>query len=63
MQRLEAIEAYIASNRLPDPRPGQSDRNMAKTIMDMEIYVNSLINNPPIQKEEANAIIEDKIKM
>ena len=44
--RLEALNAFVASSRMPDPRPNMSGRTVAKTLLDMEIYVNMLIDDP-----------------
>ena len=44
--RVEALERYVTSNRIPGA-PGLGDRNLAKTILDMEIYVTTLIGDPP----------------
>ena len=59
--RLEALEAWKDSNRLPTT-DGVNERNLAKTVLDTEIYVGTLGNDPPMQASNVNAIIEDKIK-
>ena len=59
MARLEAVELFMNSNRLADPRPGMGDRNIARTLMGMETHVNALIINPHMH---VNAIVEKKMK-
>ena len=59
--RLEVVEAWMNSNKIPTT-DGAGERNLAKTVLDMEIYVTALASNPPIQTSNVNAIIEDKIK-
>ena len=61
MARVEALERYVTSNRIPGA-PGLGDRNLAKTILDMEIYVTTLIGDPPTKVSEINSIIENKMK-
>ena len=60
--RLVTLNQFVESNRIPNPTAGMADRSIAKTIMDMEIYVNSLINNPPIQDQTSDAVLDNKIK-
>ena len=59
--RLEVVEAWMNSNKIPTA-DGAGERNLAKTVLDMEIYVTALASNPPIQTSNVNAIVEDKIK-
>ena len=44
--RLRIVEAWKTSNRLPTS-DGIGERNLAKTILDIEIYVSALIHDPP----------------
>ena len=44
--RVEALERYVTSNRIPGA-PGLGERNLAKVVLDMEIYVATLIGDPP----------------
>ena len=44
--RLEALEAFRNSSKLPEPR-GIGERNLAKNVLDMEIYVATLRNDSP----------------
>ena len=61
MARLEVLEAWKQSNKLLTS-DGSSERNLAKTSLDMEIYVATLINDPPMQARNIQAIVEAKIK-
>ena len=53
ISRVEAIEAFIAANKIPGPQ-GIGERNLAKTFLDMEIYVSTLINNPPYTRKHCS---------
>ena len=35
LTRIDALDASFPGSKIPDPRPGMLDRNMAKIIMDM----------------------------
>ena len=48
MARIHALEAWKDSNRL-QTSDGSSERNLATTVLDMEIYVSTLINDPPVR--------------
>ena len=62
--RLAAIEGFANSNRLP------GDRTIAKAIIDMEIYVKTLVDDPPVQasrlrtsmSDELGLLMDEKIK-
>ena len=66
--RLKAIEDFIGSNRLPPSPTGE--RSIAKAIVDMEIYVKTLIDDPPFRTSELRTsmfsefgvLIDEKIK-
>ena len=45
VSRLEAIERFVASNRIAGA-PGLADRNLAKIVLDMEIVVSTLVDDP-----------------
>ena len=47
---------------MPDPRPGTGDRTLAKTRLDMDIYVDSFLNNPPMQETNVGTIIDNQVK-
>ena len=59
--RLEGLESWKNSNRLPTS-DGSGERNLAKTILDMEIYVSTLINDLPTKESTVHEIIDDRIK-
>ena len=61
MARVEVLEASKNSNGLPTS-DGSSERNLAKAVLDMEIYASTLINDPPIRKSNVDATIERKMK-
>ena len=61
MARLEVLEAWKQSNRLPTS-DGSSERNLAKTLLDMETYVATLIDDPPLQSSKIHAIVKAKMK-
>ena len=45
MARIEGLESFVNSNKLPGPQ-GVGERNLAKTVLDMEICVSTLIDHP-----------------
>ena len=49
------------SNKLSGP--AGIERNLAKTVLDMEIFVSTFINDPPAQISTVTALIEDKMKL
>ena len=61
MARVETLEAWKKSNKLTTS-DGSSERNPATTVLDMEIYVSTLINDPPMRQSNIDATIERKIK-
>ena len=61
ISRIETLESWKQSNRLPTT-DGLSERNLAKTLMDMEIYVSTLISDPPIKTSNVQEIFDNKIK-
>ena len=56
--RTDALETFVQSNRVPGPQ-GAGERNLAKVVMDMEIYVATLIGDPPTKSSEINSIVEN----
>ena len=60
-RRMGAIEAFMQSNRLPDAT-GTGERNLAKAIMDLEIRVNALMQDKPLQQSNVEAIVADRMK-
>ena len=48
--RLKAIEEFVQSNKLPPSPTGE--RSIAKAIVDMEIFVKTLIDDPPLKTSE-----------
>ena len=60
-RRMDAIEAFVQSNRLPDAT-GTGERNLAKAIMDLEIPVNALMQDKPLQQSNVEAIVADRMK-
>ena len=60
--RINVLEAFVESNKIPDTRESQPDRNMAKILVDMKNYLKTLIQDPPMQKSTMDAIIDSKIK-
>ena len=68
LTRLKAIEDFANSNRMPASATGE--RSLGKAIIDMEIYVTTLINDPPIKaselrtsmNSELSGIVDEKIK-
>ena len=61
-QRVASLEAYVMSNQIPDPRDGQPPRNMYKILIDMEAYLKTLIDDPPMQTLTMGTIIDEKLK-
>ena len=51
MARIEVLEAWKNSNKLPTS-DGIGDWNFGKTVLDMEIYVGILINDPSMRNSE-----------
>ena len=47
LARLQAGEAFINSNRLPN------DRTIGKAIIDMGVYVKTFVDDPPAQVKDA----------
>ena len=45
--RLKALEEFVIANKLPTTESGE--RSIAKAIVDMEIYVKALIDDPPVR--------------
>ena len=45
------------------PGPSGLERNLAQTVLDMEIFVSTLTNNPPTQTSTVNALIEEKMTL
>ena len=60
--RLEALELFRNRNKLVDPSPGMGDRNIARTVLDMETHVDALVRNAPVQASNVNAIVEKKMR-
>ena len=61
VSRIEAIERFAESNRIQGA-PGFADRNLAKIVLDMEIFVKTLVDDPPIKMNEMQTAIENAIK-
>ena len=59
--RIEALESFVNSNRIQGA-PGMGDRNLAKTVLDMEIFMTTLIGDPPPKKPEIEALVDSKIR-
>ena len=59
--RHDVLEAFKHSTKLPGPNQ-VGEGNLAKTVLDMEINVSTLTNEPPIQQTDVHAIIEAKTK-
>ena len=49
------------SSRITGP-DGTGERSLGKTVLDMEIYVSTLISDPPLQQRKANEIIDERMK-
>ena len=60
-RRIDAIEAFVQSNKLPDAT-GTGERNLAKAIMDLEIPVNALVQDKPLQQSNVEAIVAERMK-
>ena len=58
--QLDVLSRFMDTTKLPGA-PGLGERSVAKAIMDMEIYVNALVNDPPVQKSTIDAIIDAKL--
>ena len=48
--RLDALETFLQSNRIPADH-GAGERNIAKVVLDMEIFVRTLVSDPPSYEE------------
>ena len=59
--RLEIVEAWKPANRFPTS-DGIGERNLAKTILDMEMYVSTLVIDPPLKESTVNEIVDDRMK-
>lgn len=46
--RLGALKLLMNSNKIPHPRPGMGDRNIARALLDMETFVNTLMKDPSL---------------
>ena len=59
--RLEALETYVQSNKIPADH-GAGERNLAKVVLDMEIFVRTLVGDPPATKSELQTLVDGAIK-
>ena len=44
--RVDALVAFVANSRTPDPRPNMGDRTIAKPLLSMETSVKTFIKDP-----------------
>ena len=58
-QRIAVVEALASSSKITGP-DGTGERSLGKTVLDMEIYVSTLISNPSVQKHQE--IIDEQMK-
>ena len=61
MARVESFEAWKSSSKLTT-LDDASERNIGKTVLDMETYVSTLINDPPTKKSDVDATIEQMMR-
>ena len=59
--RLEALEGYVQSNKISADH-GAGERNLAKVVLDMEIFVRTLVADPPASKSEIRSLVDRAIK-
>ena len=45
-QKVAVLEALMSSSKITGP-DGTGERSLGKTVLDMEIYVSTLISDPP----------------
>ena len=45
-QKIAVLEAFMSSSRITGP-DGTGERSLGKTVLDMEIYVSTLISDCP----------------
>ena len=60
MAMIETFDAWN-SHKLPTA-DDTSERNLAKTVLDMEISMGTVINDPPMRNSNVDATIEKKMK-
>ena len=59
MARIEALEAFVTANKVPGPQ-GIGERNLAKTMLDMEIFVSTLISDPLCNKATSSQSLKTR---
>ena len=68
--RLQAIEEFVINTRLPVEETG-AERSISRVIIDMESYVRTLVDDPPVRTSglkhsmnvELSAIMDEKIRL
>lgn len=61
MARIEALQSWKNLNGVAT-LDGSNEGNLAKTVLDMEIYVSTLINDLPMTESNVQATIESMMK-
>ena len=59
MASIEALETFVTSNKVPGPQ-GIGERNLAKTMLDMEIFVSTLISDPLFNKATSSQSLKKR---
>ena len=68
--RLQALEDFVLNTKLPVPESA-AERSIWRLIIDMEHYVRTLFDDPPINasrlnismKSELDELVDERIKM
>ena len=55
--RLDALDTFVQSNRIPSDH-GADERNLAKMVLDMEIFDRTLASAPSATKSELQTLVE-----
>ena len=59
-QRRAGLEAFMNSIKIT-LADGIGERSLGKTVLDMDTYVSTLINDPSLQKRNANESIDERM--
>ena len=59
--QIDILNGFMGTTKIPGP-PGLPDRSVAKAIIDLEIYVQALLQDPPVLKSEAESTINNIIQ-
>ena len=60
-RQLEVLNGFMVSTRIPGVL-GLAHRSVAKASIDLEIYVQALLKDPPVFSSNVDSMINEQIK-